>query len=174
MQMTFQQANQVCHEAGFARNKGIVLMPSIGWAESRLRTDARHVNDNGTTDRGWLQINSIHTDISDADCDDPAKAAAWAFDKTSGGTRGFTAWATYTNGAYKGPESLVFNLFDMVEAVRQMGVDKAALAAELMDADAVIADTQHRLDVALQTVADEKQQVAALTAKILKAQTDLA
>jgi hypothetical protein len=152
--MTFAQANAVCYAAGFRRNKGIVLMPCIGWAESRLRTDARHTNDNGTIDRGWLQINSIHTDISDADCDDPLKAAQWAFAFTSGGTKNYTAWSTYNSGAYKGPEGLVYNLFDFAETVRDLN-------HQLDDVDAVLADTQARLDAAMQTVADEKAQIAA-------------
>lgn len=111
--MTPQEALAVCYEAGFRWNAGIVVMPSIGWAESRLRSDATHTNTNGTIDRGWLQVNSIHVDagkLSVEDCLDPLKAAQFAFKLSNGGTK-FTPWVTFNTGAYKGPEGLVYAMF---------------------------------------------------------------
>lgn len=111
--MTPQEALAVCYEAGFRWNAGIVVMPSIGWAESRLRSDATHTNTNGTIDRGWLQINSIHVDagkLSVEDCLDPLKSAQFAFKLSNGGTK-FTPWATFNTGAYKGPEGLTYAMF---------------------------------------------------------------
>ena len=112
MILTPKAALDVCYEAGFRWNQGIVVMPSIGWAESRLNTEAKNTNTNGTIDRGWLQINSIHVDagkLSVEDCFDPLKAAQFAFKLSSGGTN-FKPWVAFNTGAYKGPEGLVYLL----------------------------------------------------------------
>lgn len=149
--LTPREALEVCYEAGFRWNKGIVLMPSIGWAESRLRTDARGVNYkknpdgsfvlvNGqkvvdSTDRGWLQINDKwHPDMTDEMCDDPLEAAKYAFKISSGGTK-FSLWSTFNNGSYRGPEGLTYALFmaewsAKAERLRTLGLVSTITALE--------------------------------------------
>jgi len=114
--LTPQQAIDTCYQAGFRWNLGIVTMPAIGWAESRLKTDARGYNRDAegnvlSVDRGWLQINSkYHPSMTDAQCDDPLEAAKYAF-KISGGGGNFQPWSTFNAGLHRGPEGLVWALF---------------------------------------------------------------
>lgn len=137
-------AVQAASDGGFFYNHGIVWILAIGMAESHtdlhglvMDATARHTNANGTIDRGWLQINSIHTDISDQACDDPALAAKYAWDKlTVQGTQ-FTAWSTYRNNvaqAFFPVASMVFQLWqakrDLATANSNLNACRTQLAAD--------------------------------------------
>lgn len=138
--LTPREALEVCYEAGFRYGKGIVVMPAIGWAESRLKTDARGYNrdENGvvtSTDRGWLQINDkYHPGMSDAECDDPLAAAKYAFKISSGGTK-FTLWSTYNSGAFRGPEGLTYKLFESEWNAKAMRLGMEAANREIVAQD---------------------------------------
>lgn len=72
---------------------------AICMAESHGNPNAYNINQNGTSDGGLMQINSIHTDlISLQDRFDPVKNVAVAYKIYLGS--GFKAWSTYNNGAY--------------------------------------------------------------------------
>jgi Lysozyme like domain len=139
--LTPAQAQDVCYEAGFRFNRGIIIMPAIGWAESRLRTDARHMNPDGSIDRGWLQINTVHRDISDADCDDPLKAAVYAYNNLAKKGTSFSAWAAYLSGAYKGPEGLTLALFTALWTAKSTGL-------QLTDALAIVEPLEAKIAAA--------------------------
>jgi hypothetical protein len=161
MILTPQEALALCYEVGFRWNAGIVVMPCIGWAESRLRSDAEHTNTNGTIDRGWLQINSIHVDagkLTVADCFDARKSAEFAFKLSNGGTK-FTPWSTFNSGAYKGPEGLVYALF-MAE-----WRDKAGRMS-LANAEATLVGVQAANERLAKALADTKTELGATTASL--------
>src|SRR4051812_45562916 len=93
---------KLCYEAGWIDADKLLIAVSICIAEGNGYVQARHVNSDGSIDRGIWQINDkAHPDISDADAYDPVKATAWArkLYETRGNT--FNAWTAYNNGAYK-------------------------------------------------------------------------
>lgn len=124
-------------KGGFYFNHGLITITAIGCAESKLdacgmvlnATARNTTNTNGTTDRGWLQINSVHTDITDTDCDDPVKAAAYAFNKLSAGGTIFTAWSTYNNGAYKNYLKQAYLAFAAWKSEQEALAAKAAVVS---------------------------------------------
>jgi len=137
-------------QGGFSYNHGIIWIVAIGMGESRLdrhgcvmNAVARHVNDDGSVDRGWLQLNSVHKDISDADCDDPVKAAAYAFTKLSASGTKFTAWAAYNSGAAK-------EFFPV-----------ASLAYQAWQNGRSADDFKHALDAANQHISELDERIAA-------------
>ena len=71
---------------------------SIAMAESGGNADATSANSNGTTDRGYWQINSTHGALSTYDPQANAQAAV----QISGNGQNFTPWTTYDSGAYAG------------------------------------------------------------------------
>lgn len=77
----------------------IPTMVAIGGAESGWKVDATNTNTNGTTDDGWLQVNSVHGYDRQRLRSDPiyAAAAAYAIYKQ----QGFAAWVTYNTGAFR-------------------------------------------------------------------------
>lgn len=87
--------------AGFSSGASQATALSVIAAESGRDPAARHVNDDGSVDRGLWQINNrAHPDVTDAQAYDPVEATKAAFRISSGGTR-FAPWAAFTNGAYK-------------------------------------------------------------------------
>jgi len=131
MKMTVDQALDAAEAGGFTFNHGLIVITCVGWAESRFVTDARNTNPNGSIDRGWLQINSVHTDISDAECDDPATAAAYAWDHISNHGASFSAWVAYTSGAYKGADNTVWTMVSKARLARQLQSDLNAAQATI-------------------------------------------
>jgi soluble lytic murein transglycosylase-like protein len=47
-------------DAGAYQRVNPLILRAIAWQESRNRPNAKHLNDNGSTDYGLMQINSIH------------------------------------------------------------------------------------------------------------------
>src|SRR5437660_9237611 len=93
------QARQYAASAGFSGN-AVNIIVAIAQAESGLRTDARNTNNDGSVDRGILQINSRwHPEVSNGCADDPACAFREGYRISNRGTN-FTPWATYTSGTY--------------------------------------------------------------------------
>lgn len=70
----------------------------IAMAESSGRQYASLHNTNGTTDRGYWQINSVHGSLSTYDAHANARAAVLL----SGDGTDWTPWTTYRTGAYAG------------------------------------------------------------------------
>lgn len=186
--MTVDQALDAARAGGFSYNNGLITIVCIGWAESRWRTDARNTNSNGTIDRGWLQINSIHTDISDADCDNPAKAAAYAYKNLSKLGTSFSPWVAYTSGAYKGPDSIVWTavqkaysastLQDQVNTLQTQNTalanQVASLRTQLGDANDTISTLQAQVNAANSTISSLQSQISSLNAQVATLNTQLA
>lgn len=95
---------------GFTGN-AIRVIVSIAWAESGWQTQPKdNKNSNGTVDRGILQINSIHdSNFPATSAYDPAKAFAYAFRLSRGGTYWGDWSATYGGKAY----NTIYNSIDI-------------------------------------------------------------
>lgn len=101
-----RQIAKLAYEAGFIDADKLFIMTAIAIAESNGYYHARHKNDDGSIDRGLMQINDkAHPDISDAEADDPVKAMAFARKIYEGRNNTFTAWSAFTNHAYLGPRA---------------------------------------------------------------------
>lgn len=76
------------------------IAAAIGLAESDGQVDATHTNSDGSIDRGWLQVNSIHTQFDPKKLlSDPVYTAKAGHDIYL--TQGWAAWSTWKSGAYK-------------------------------------------------------------------------
>lgn len=98
--LSVPEAARLLTAAGFPAGE-LVTGVAVGIAESGLRTNARNVNRNGSTDTGWLQINSVHG-IPAQQLLDPAACAAAAYRIWS--NSGWTAWAAYSGPDFKGSD----------------------------------------------------------------------
>jgi hypothetical protein len=74
------------------------MAAEIARAESGGRQYATDNNTNGSVDRGYWQINSIHGALSTYDPAGNARAAV----QLSGDGTDWSPWVTYTSGAYQG------------------------------------------------------------------------
>jgi Lysozyme like domain len=74
------------------------MAAQIAQAESSGRQYATLHNTNGSTDRGYWQINSVHGALSTYDAAGNARAAVLI----SGNGRDWTPWTAYRTGAYAG------------------------------------------------------------------------
>jgi hypothetical protein len=74
------------------------MAAEIATAESGGRQTATDNNSNGTVDRGYWQVNSIHGALSTYD---PAGNARAAVELSGDGTN-WSPWVTYQTGAYQG------------------------------------------------------------------------
>ena len=70
----------------------------VAMAESGGRQYATLHNTNGTTDRGYWQVNGIHGSLSTYDAYGNARAAV----RISHDGRNWTPWTTYNTSAYQG------------------------------------------------------------------------
>jgi len=158
-------------KAGFQYGHGLVNGFAVAAGENSLRDlTAVYVNTDGSRDRGPWQINSKwHAEVTDAEAFNLDQSCVEAYRISNQGTS-FSAWSAYMNGRYRQFVDLGYATYALDNALANV----KELDAQLADADVVLADTQARLDTAMQTVADEKAQVSALLAKITKAQADLA
>jgi hypothetical protein len=74
------------------------LAAEVAMAESGGRQYASLYNTNGTTDRGYFQINSVHGSLSTFDPAGNARAAV----AISQNGADWSPWTTYDTGAYRG------------------------------------------------------------------------
>jgi Lysozyme like domain len=74
------------------------MAAEIARAESGGRQDATDDNPNGTVDRGYWQVNSIHGALSTYDAAGNARAAV----ELSGDGTNWGPWVTYQTGSYQG------------------------------------------------------------------------
>ena len=107
--ITPQQALSYANAAGFTGVSKYVIA-AIAEAESGLNTQAVNLNDPYGGSYGILQINGAHfiptssksqSNVTTKSCAlDPQCAFNYAFKLSNGGTD-FSAWSTFTSGAYK-------------------------------------------------------------------------
>jgi hypothetical protein len=88
------------HDAGWKDLK-LVVMLAVAGAESSLYSEATHVNEDGTTDWGWLQLNSGHPSLTRDVAFDPAQAAVYGYGLYRSASYSFRPWVAYTSGAYQ-------------------------------------------------------------------------
>jgi hypothetical protein len=109
-----RQIAKLCYAAGWIDADRLLIAISVCLAESNGYSAARHVNDDGSIDRGLWQINDrAHPTVSDAEADDPVKATLYAREVYESHSNTFAAWSAFTNGAYKGPRAMGY-AFDAV------------------------------------------------------------
>lgn len=102
----------LCYDAGWSEVKHLLVAVSICLAEGNGYEQARHVNPDGSIDRGLWQINNVsHPDVTDAVAYDAVAATKVARDLYVKG--GFGVWSSYLSGAYKGPRAMGY-AFDAV------------------------------------------------------------
>ena len=85
-------------EQAGGRPAAAFLAAEIAKAESSGRQYASLYNTNGTTDRGYWQINSVHGSLSTFGAYANARSAVLI----SGNGTDWTPWTTYNTGAYHG------------------------------------------------------------------------
>lgn len=78
------------------------IFVAIALAESSGETTATHKNNNGSTDYGLWQINSVHTDLlaGHQPWSDPKNNYAMAHELYANRKGKFTDWTTYNGGLY--------------------------------------------------------------------------
>lgn len=84
-------------QAGGSRGAAFTAA-EIAMAESSGRQYASLRNTNGTTDRGYFQVNSVHGPLSTYDAYGNARAAVLI----SSNGRNWSPWVTWQTGAYRG------------------------------------------------------------------------
>lgn len=85
----------------------VIIAESNGYVERRgpVHADGTIGNPDGSIDRGLWAINSFaHADVSDAICDDPIKATAFA--RKLYLASGWHSWASVANGQYKAAHAM--------------------------------------------------------------------
>jgi hypothetical protein len=93
------QVGQLATDAGFTGYSRLLAV-AVALAESGGRPGARHVNDDGSVDRGLWQVNDLaHADVDDRCAFDAACSAHAAFAISDHGAN-WTPWTTYSSGAY--------------------------------------------------------------------------
>lgn len=99
------QAIQAADGKGQQKNWDAKTALAVVRAESDCRFDAVGQNTDGTIDRGYWQINSIHPGITPEQYGDPIASTNHAYgiylaEKNRSGN-GWKAWSSYNNGSYK-------------------------------------------------------------------------
>lgn len=99
--LSIAQARQKATAAGFT-DGGLDTIVAIAQAESGFNTQAVNAADPNGGSFGILQINGVHfgSGITQAQAFDPDYSFRYAYELSQGGTN-FSAWSTYTSGAYK-------------------------------------------------------------------------
>ena len=103
LKVTPYQAGRALANSGFmssGRNQMILATAiAVGWAESKFDILAQHVNSDGSTDYGFMQVNSVHGYPVSQLLTLQGNADA-AFDVWNQAGRSFKPWTTYKSGAY--------------------------------------------------------------------------
>ena len=94
---------QLLFDAGWVQAENLLKMIATADAESNLYSEAYHINNDGTTDWGYLQLNDggktgAELDDFKAMAFDPVRATAYA--RGLYVARGFQPWVAYNSGAW--------------------------------------------------------------------------
>ena len=103
-QLSIKWALALCYHVGWRQTK-LTKAVAVMTAESDRYTEAYNTNDNGTTDRGLYQINSIHDNqISPDEAFKPIPNATYAYalyrSRIAQGLDGFSPWYAYGGARY--------------------------------------------------------------------------
>lgn len=89
-------------QGGFSKFGDLQVGLAIVYAESGGNTQAKHVNGDGSIDRGLWQINNkAHPDVTDQCAYDPVCSSKFAHQLFSGHGNSWQSWATFTGGSYQ-------------------------------------------------------------------------
>lgn len=96
--LTAQEIAGAAQQAGFT-GQDLVIAVAVAFAESSGETTQVHPNDDGSTDYGLWQINTVHGSLlNQGDKFNPIDNARMAY--TVWRDSGWGAWTTYNTGAY--------------------------------------------------------------------------
>ncbi len=96
--LTDDQIRAAAAAAGFT-GADLDTAVAVAKAESSGNAGATHVNNNGSTDYGLFQINSVHSSLlAGKNWQDPTVNAQLAYSVFK--SSGWGAWSTYNSGAY--------------------------------------------------------------------------
>jgi len=122
-------------------------------AESGRNPNAKHVNDDGSIDRGLWQINNVaHPDVTDATAYDPVLSTHAALSISKGGTD-YGPWAGFTSGAYEKHLEAAKVALDGAAKVRKLKAQLDAANVTLAKAQTDLAAAQ-QAEAALQNKID--------------------
>lgn len=100
---TMEEVAQVAVNNGFPSTdqNNLITCVSICWGESGGNSEAVNHNGDGTTDKGFWQINSVHDGkLPGQDRFDPNVNAKLMLDISANGAN-WSPWVAYTSGAYQ-------------------------------------------------------------------------
>jgi len=130
--------------AGTSQEEGIAVVA----AESGRDPNAKHVNADGSVDRGLWQINNVaHPDVTDATAFDPVLSTKAALSISKGGTD-YGPWSTFTNGAYTAHLEAAKVALDGAAKIRKLHEQLASSASSLDAAQKSEAALQTKIDAA--------------------------
>jgi hypothetical protein len=130
---------EILNTAGFPAGTSQAEGLAICQAESGRDPNAKHVNTDGSIDRGIWQINDkAHPDVSDATAFDPVLSTRAALSISKGGTD-YGPWSTFTNGAYKAHLEAAKVALDGAAKMRALQSQLADAKKELAKAQASLA-----------------------------------
>lgn len=124
--------------AGFSSGTSQATGIAIVAAESGRDPSAKHVNTDGSVDRGLWQINDrSHPEVTDAQAFDPVEATAAAFKISNGGTN-YSPWSTYTNLSYRNHTEAAKVALDGYSRVKKLQGELDGLKAAVASAVATL------------------------------------
>ena len=149
----------ILNDAGFPGGASQANGLAICQAESGRNPLAKHVNADGSIDRGIWQINDkAHPDVSDATAYDPVLATKAALSISKGGTD-YSPWSTFKNGAYEPHLEAAKVALDGAAKIR-------ALKTQLANANVEIAKAQAAATAAQQAEASLQSKIDAAKAAL--------
>lgn len=163
--------------AGTSQATGIAIIA----AESGRDPNAKHVNADGSIDRGLWQINSVfHSEVTDTCAYDPVCSTAAAFKISNGGTD-YTPWSTFNNGAYQIHMEAAKVALDGWSRIKTLNKAMIGLNSQINTLQGQVSNLQTQnstiqgqLSAANSALASAQQQNASLQADLDQAKADLA
>lgn len=130
--------------AGTSQETGLAVVA----AESGRDPNAKHINTDGSVDRGLWQINNVaHPDVSDATAFDPVLSTKAALSISKGGTD-YGPWSAFTNGAYTSHLEAAKVALDGAAKVRALQATVAKAQADAAAAQQAESALQAKIDAA--------------------------
>jgi hypothetical protein len=110
----------LCYAAGWTDADKLLIAVSVCLAEGNGYEGARHVNTDGSIDRGLWQINDrAHPSVSDEAAYDAKRATLIARGVYIARGATFNAWSAYQNGSYKGPRAMGYAFDGVANFLRE-------------------------------------------------------
>lgn len=150
--VTFIDLATMIDDAGFIGGIDQADGIAIVCAESGRDPAAKHVNKDGSIDRGLWQINDrAHPEVTDAQAFDPVRATAAAFTISKAGSD-YTPWSTWANGSYAPHLEAARVALDALSRIKRLSATNATLVAQIAGLQSDLERSQATLLVAQQKI----------------------